>query len=151
MLTLVGIDPGIVHTGFVVMEFHEDCTLDVHAAVYDGDKVDLVVDTANKFTDAYIFIEAYRPRGNVFAQDKKMAELCSVLNARIRRGKLVDNTGVKQVVSAELMEVFGVWKFAIPSHHQDLRSAARIALYGALKDLDLNQVLFDYAHAKLNL
>ena len=150
-LTIVGIDPGLVDTGFVVMQFVPDQVVRVTPMVFTGGKVDEVVDAANKFRSGYVYIEAYRPRGNVYKQDKRMAELCSTLNQRIRRGKLIDNTGVKNVVSQRLMELFGVWDFSMKTHHQDLRSAARIALYGALKDAELNETLFDYAFSKAGI
>lgn len=150
-LTLIGIDPGLVHTGVVIMQFRPDGDLHVAGHVFDGDKSMDVVPLVSRYKTAYIYIEAYRPRGNVYKQDERMKKLVNDLNSAIRRGKVLDNTGSKNVVSKELMEVFGVWYFAQKTHHQDLRSAARIAIYGALKDLELNQVLFDYAHAKLGL
>jgi hypothetical protein len=149
VLTLIGIDPGIVHTGFVVMQFTPGLEVKVSPIVFEGDERDKVVKAANDYPDAYIFIEGYRPRGNIYAQDTKMADLVAELDKRIRRAKVVDNTGVKGVVGQKLMELFGVWRFTLPTHHQDLRSAARIAIYGALKDEDLNEILFDYAFERL--
>jgi hypothetical protein len=40
------------------------------------------------------------------------------------------------------MELLGVWKFHTVTNHQDLRSAARIALYGMVKSETLNKVLY---------
>jgi hypothetical protein len=51
--------------------------------------------------------------------------------------------GVKKVVKSPLMELLGVWDFRLKTHHQDLRSAARIALLGMLKDDHLNKLLTD--------
>jgi len=151
VLTIIGIDPGLVHTGVVIMQFRPDWSLHVQEHVFAGDKSMDVVPLVKRYHDAYIFIEAYRPRGNIYKQDERMRKLVNDLNSAIRRGKIVDNTGVKHVVSQELMEVFDVWTFSQKTHHQDLRSAARIAIYGALKDMELNQVLFDYAQHKLGL
>lgn len=150
-LTIIGIDPGLVHTGFVVMEFDENLVLRVLPQVFDGNQKDLVIAQANGFPNAYIYIENYRPRGNIYATDIPMQKLVQEFNTRIRRGKIVDNTGVKMVVGQQLMQLFGVWDFAQKTHHQDLRSAARIAIYGALKDMELNEVLFTYAQHKLGL
>jgi hypothetical protein len=59
------------------------------------------------------------------------------------KATVVLNTGVKKIVKRPLMELLGVWSFATGTHHQDLRSAARIALYGMLKHEPLNRLLSD--------
>ena len=69
-------------------------------------------------------------------------------NADFKRdlgGFLLRNTGVKKVVTQELMELCHCWKFPSKTHHQDLRSAARIALLGMMLDDTLNKVLYTYA------
>jgi len=58
-------------------------------------------------------------------------------------GVLLLNTGVKKVVRRQLMELVGVWSFPTVTHHQDLRSAARIGLLGMLKHAVMNQLLAD--------
>jgi hypothetical protein len=63
---------------------------------------------------------------------------------RALEGQLLRNNGVKQVVSPELMKLAGVWSFSSRTHHQDLRSAARIALLGMMLEPALNQVLYTY-------
>jgi hypothetical protein len=52
---------------------------------------------------------------------------------------------VKKIVSRQLLELVHAYKFGAVTHHQDLRSAARIALLGMMLDPTLNRVLFDYA------
>jgi hypothetical protein len=47
------------------------------------------------------------------------------------------------VVRRQLMELVGVWSFTTSTHHQDLRSAARIALLGMLKHAVTNELLAD--------
>lgn len=90
---------------------------------------------------ANIFIEAYRPRSH-FATDKRMVEAVAEIKKGLSKAKVLDNTGVKTVVKRALMEACGVWKFSTPTHHDDLRSAARIALLGMLKDEEMNHLLF---------
>jgi hypothetical protein len=67
------------------------------------------------------------------------------IEAALRRSlpgvEILDNTGVKKVVTKPLMQLLGCWDFPTVTHHQDLRSAARIALYGGLKDQDINSLL----------
>ena len=70
-----------------------------------------------------------------------------VANAEFRKalgGKLLRNMGVKKVVSKELMDLLHCWSFPTRTHHQDLRSAARIALLGMMLEPALNQVLYSY-------
>ena len=86
------------------------------------------------------FIEQYRPRVG-YAQDVRMVEAQQKFRGAMKRAKFINNTGSKKVVKRELMELLGVWKFSTPTHHQDLRSAARIAVFGMLKDDELNAVV----------
>lgn len=148
MLHIVGVDPGIVHTGVVRMSFETTDQLIVvtHVALAGC----IPVQVANVCLDATVFVEDYRPRGNVYGTDAKMRDAVARLKQTMPKAKLLDNTGVKKVVTQDLMELLGVWKFSTPTHHQDLRSAARIALYGMLKDNNWNQLLSDIVRAKLD-
>jgi UDP-glucose 6-dehydrogenase len=71
-----------------------------------------------------------------------MAKAVSDMRAA-SKGKVLDNTGVKTLIRRRLMELLGVWRFATPTNHDDLRSAARIALLGMLKDEQHNKLLAD--------
>lgn len=145
--TIVGIDPGLVHTGVVVMEF-EGPELAVSSFVIEGTDSHAVQACDElgplRLESEHVFIEAYRPRGNSYGTDPKMRALMAEFKHMLPRATVVDNTGVKQVVSQELLELLGLWRFSTTTHHQDLRSAARIGLYGALKDDALNRVVYDY-------
>ena len=148
---VVGVDPGLVHTGVVRLVFNsaEKNLAIEHAAIEGKDHTsqawDWITDAGGVSKvkdfghDPYIFIEDYNPR-SAFNTDKRMGDLVRDMKAGLG-GTLLLNTGVKKVVRRELMEVLGVWKFSTPTHHQDLRSAARIALYGMLKNDDLNAVV----------
>lgn len=139
---IVGIDPGIVHTGVVVLDFDELAhSLAVTADAIPGFDEERVADHVE--IKSYVFAEKYKPRSH-FTTDKRMVEAEHKLKTRLPKTKLILNTGVTKVVRREVMELFHVWKFSTVTHHQDLRSAARIALYGALKDDDLNRVLYQF-------
>lgn len=158
MTIIIGVDPGLVHTGVVVMYFEDgNLVIDdfvIETIYYEDQDKDLVPNLeqvagavatiVNLRPAAHVFIEAYRPRGNAYSTDPKMTKLMGYLAQHVKRGKVIDNTGVKQVVKTPLMKLLGCWNFSQPTHHQDLRSAARIALYGALKDEELNKVIYDY-------
>jgi hypothetical protein len=87
-----------------------------------------------------IFIEAYQPRHNL-SPDKRMVTAVADLRRGLVGSKVLSNTGVKRVVPPQLMTLLGVWNWPQSTHHQDLRSAARIALLGMMKDGQLNTVL----------
>jgi hypothetical protein len=139
---VVGVDPGIVHTGVVSLDFRptERMILVDHAVVLGPDS-DYVGRLCRKLTDPAIFIEGYRARSNL-SQDKKMQVAVSEM-AKATKGKVLDNTGVKKIVKPAVLTALGVWKFGTPTHHDDLRSAARIAVLGMMKDPSMNQLLAD--------
>lgn len=144
-----GVDPGIVHTGIVSFVFDRDeRTLDVDHAVVDGTDAVRARTVLQDMTGErdlrlmHTFIEEYRPRSNFGVNQQMM-----VANAEFKRelhGHLTRNTGVKKVVSKELMQLLHVWKFSTTTHHQDLRSAARIAILGMLLEPSLNEVLYQF-------
>lgn len=149
-MEIVGIDPGLVHTGIVLMSFHPTQRLiEVsHEAIAGPDTV-----RAQQFLGGYrrtapVFIEGYRQRSNYGTNDK-MIEAVANFKKAFPLSKVINNTGVKKVVRQPLMELLGVWRFSTPTHHQDLRSAARIGVYGALKHEVLNGLIFDIVNDHL--
>lgn len=144
---IIGIDPGLIHTGVVSLAFsRKDQDITITHAVIDGPDAVATKRWIGPGT-SIIFVEGYRPRSN-FATDAKMvaavAEFRKQLDATV-----VNNMGAKKVVKRPLMEMLHVWTFPSVTHHQDLRAAARIALLGMLKDSHLNQLLTDVVKAHL--
>lgn len=144
--TVVGIDPGLVHTGVVVLDVDTVARqLTVQYEYFASDPKTLIghADQVKRWLRTrvdHIFIESYRPRGNSYATDPKMRELLADFRQRFPKAKVLDNTGVKKVVRRPLLEVLGLYKFPT-THHQDLQAAARILVYGMLKDDELNAML----------
>ena len=141
---VIGIDPGLVHTGAVSMAFDPSAKMvNVEYLLVDGIEDPALEEVATWANDHYataVFIEAYRPRSN-FASDAKMGAAVNELKRRTHQSTKLDNTGMKKVVKPALMQLLNVWSYPTTSHHQDLRSAARIGLYGALKNDAWNQVI----------
>ena len=141
MVAVIGIDPGLVDTGLVYIELDphlrgfETSTHVVHKL--DLDEIETWV-KGSRNPDA-IFIEAYRPRSN-FGTDQEMVQAVGNIHRRLRGSTVLNNTGVKKVIRQPLLELLGLWKFPT-THHQDLRSAARIGLYGLVKNPDWNLTL----------
>jgi hypothetical protein len=138
---VVGVDPGVVHTGVVSFIIDQANTKVVVAyKVIQGSDPQAVKDWILD-PDAEVFIEGYRPRSH-FSTDAEMVAQVHDLK-HILGGTVLMNTGVKKVVKRPLMDLLGVWTFPVATHHQDLRSAARIALLGMLKSEAMNRVLTD--------
>lgn len=140
---VIGIDPGLVHTGLVCMTFNSGVKrLAVESHVVMGLKADDVRHALSNKTPDLVVIEGYRPRSNLNS-DTRMVEGVREIQRAIPGSQVLQNMGVKKVVRRPLMELLGVWKFSTVTHHQDLRSAARIAVFGMLKDPTLNELVSD--------
>lgn len=144
---IVGIDPGLVHTGVVRLVFDTDRKsfwTDHHAVV--GPNVQAVrawIGKPYQFPMAEVFVEGYRPRSH-YGTDSRMVEAVKDFRTGITGAKVLDNTGVKKVVRRDLLELLHCWKFSTVTNHDDLRSAARIAVLGMLKDEQHNRLLADF-------
>lgn len=141
---LVGVDPGLVHTGVVMLHIDaKHLHLQVESFVIEGDEHPFQVKAllkALKYKPTRMWVEAYRERGNTYGTDSKMRQLLTEFRAEFHDAEILDNTGVKKVAKPHLLAVLGLHNFPT-THHQDLQSAARIMVYGALKDEELNELL----------
>lgn len=150
MYVVVGIDPGIVNTGIIIYFIcpQERLVILKHTAIKGCKTEDIFsflsmhldVFYANPWT--YVFVEAYRPRSH-FDTDARMGAAVNEIKKMGPDIYVLDNSGVKNVVSRALLELLHSWSFTTKSNHQDVRSAARIAILGMLKNEHLNQLLAD--------
>jgi hypothetical protein len=141
--TIGGIDPGLVDTGVVRIQFEPDFKrIYVASRVVSG-----VSDQAIRDIEFFlqgldqVWIEGYRPRSNL-GTDRRMLDAVSRLKKATGYPDL-DNMGIKKIITPGLMQVLGCWMFSTPTHHQDLRSAARIALLGYIKTEEGNRMVAD--------
>jgi hypothetical protein len=140
---IIGIDPGLVHTGVVrVVIDYEEVTVS-HALIKGMD----VTTTAwwiraHRYPPDRIYIEKYDPHLN-YKPDESMLKGEAGFKRELKKAVLLRNTGVKKLVTNQVLHQLDLWNFNTPSHHQDLRSAARIAVLGMMKDDELNKVLAD--------
>lgn len=151
---IVGIDPGLVHTGVVrlVFDTSRKSFWTDHVAVAGPNVVDArtwINQPVLKLPAPEVFVEGYRPRSH-YGTDSRMLDAVSSFRSGIPGAKVLDNTGVKKVVRRDLMELLHCWKFSTVTNHDDLRSAARIALLGMLKDDVHNELLADVVKATLD-
>jgi hypothetical protein len=144
IITLNGIDPGIVDTGAVTFILDtERLLLNVSAEKLLGSDPGPIEEYVKRNTldRTLTFVEAYRDRGTIFNTHGTMRNIEAALRRSLPGVEILDNTGVKKVVTKPLMQLLDCWDFPTVTHHQDLRSAARIALYGGLKDPEINSFL----------
>ena len=162
---IIGIDPGIVHTGIVAYGIctHRPNRIPMIYRVIDTedadaeDRVKLITEGVSKFledmlpeiaainyateeTPMLVFIEDYRSRASSNKPDAQMREIVSALRRLLPLANVVDNTGSKKIARPELMRSLGLNTFRA-THHQDLQAASRIMIYGALKQEHLNTLL----------
>lgn len=131
---IAGVDPGLVHTGVVCLVLDEEAReVELTYTVVDGPDADEVEAWLYTYSPDVVYIEDYRPRSQ-FDTNARMVQAVHDMKTKIPRSKVIDNTGGETLVRPALMKKLGVWSFDTKTHHQDLRSAARILLVGVLKD-----------------
>ena len=145
---LVGIDPGLVDTGVVMILLDtEQEQINTAWQVFNGSKDTEPVNISSYITavkqagqpnHVYISVEAYNPRSN-YSSDKQMLALVRDIAVTVG-GVIVNNTGSKAVIRPAVLARLGVKKFPA-THHQDLQAAARIMVWGALKEDELNRII----------
>lgn len=148
---IIGIDPGLVDTGVVRMIFKPTIqVVDVSSAVVSGiDPMRIKSWSELVGHSPRFFVEKYRPRRG-YGTDERMVMGEHDLRRTLPKAEFLDNTGIRKVVRPQVLQLLGAWSFSRPTHHQDLRSAARIAVLGMLKDEELNHLLADVVAAELD-
>lgn len=138
---IVGVDPGLVHTG-VVRFVIEHGSIEVTSRVVPGPDpyetarwVDLV-----PRPKAQVFIEQYDQRQH-YNSDVRMLQAEADFKRVMPEAVLLRNMGVNSIVTRPVLETLGAWRFPITTHHQDLRSAAKIAVLGMMKQEHTNLLL----------
>jgi hypothetical protein len=165
-VSYVGIDPGLVHTGMVALNIDDtarklsvryrafDTLYDAAGALDAARSVRAVRDHLSNVPVSFplggIFVEAYRSRGNNLRTDAKMRALLSEFRLHMPSAEVIDNTGSKQVVRPALLRLLDMEAFPA-THHQDLQAAARILVFGMLKQDTANRYLYDIVDAHLDL
>lgn len=159
-LILQGIDPGIVDTGMVSMVFDFSAkTLTNTGRTWTGVATrrghslhvsPVFLTQILKVTEGdnpkkgdysrYTYIEGFRNRGRDSHQDQTMTVLVQSIQRQLAGSRVIDNTGIRKVVTRDLLQLFEVSRWP-RTNHSDLLSASRVALKGALEDPELNQLI----------
>ena len=150
-MRVIGIDPGLVHTGLVEMDFDPAAEMLLISEIVGIGPVpsNTLVQVKKVQPSDLVFIEAYRPRSH-FNTDAAMVKAVNDFKSALPHAKVLDNTGVTKVVTNQMLRALELWRFTKATNHQDLRSAARIAILGMLKSEDTNKIVFQYMDAYLN-
>jgi hypothetical protein len=72
------------------------------------------------------------------------------LKATMPLATLMSNAGAKVLVKPTVMKLLKVWTFDQSTHHDDLRSAARILIFGMMRDKNLNPILASFVKDHLD-
>lgn len=153
-LQVFGVDPGIVHTGLVELNWSShNRKLRVNARSVDGITEQSVIELQKRIEQrmwrkSNIIVEEYRPKSH-FSTDTKMVEGQAMLKLHLPSAKIINNSGVKSIVTKELLQLLDLYDWPT-THHNDLRSAARIALLAMLRDERANNRLAEFVRAALN-
>ena len=132
-----GVDPGLVHTGVVKIElWPDDRVWSISSEVIDGVDVQKIKQLT---AGGVVYVEDYRARQG-YSTDVEMIRAVGALQSNIPNVTLVNNMGSRKTLRRELLGLLDLLKFPA-THHQDLQAAARILVWGMLKEEPHNQVL----------
>jgi len=147
-INVVGVDPGLVHTGVVGISISFPAkTIRVSDEIVLGPDPQGVKDFMAGLNIQHVYIEGYRTRGQ-FNTNDRMVRAVQNMKAELSKSVVVPNMGIKKVVKPPLLSLLGLTNFRT-SNHRDLESAARILVLGMLKDGFENHVIADIVRDNL--
>ena len=88
-----------------------------------------------------VVIEKFEVRDNDHSKDNSVLETIAFIQLCYPNAILQRNAGYQSDIPNELLKILGLWKFE-KSHHQDVRAAARLGLFYAMRN-DVEEVIQD--------
>lgn len=88
-----------------------------------------------------VVIEKFEARDNDKSKDNSVLQTIAYIQLHFPDAFLQRNAGYQTDIPNELLKRLGLWKFE-KSHHQDVRAAARLGLFYALRN-DIKEVIDD--------
>ena len=88
-----------------------------------------------------VVVEEFRTRDNDRSKDNSVLETIAYIQLCYPGAILQYNGGYKSDIPDDLLKILGLWKFE-KSHHQDIRAAARLGLFWAMRS-DVEEVIQD--------
>lgn len=92
-----------------------------------------------------VVIEKFEARDNDRSKDNTVLQTIAFIQMYYPDVILQRNAGYQSDIPNELLKKLGVWKFE-KSHHQDVRAAARLGLFWAMRN-DIQEVVDDIGKA----
>lgn len=86
-----------------------------------------------------VVVEEYKVRDNDKSKDNSVLETIAYIQLCYPNLILQNNAGYKSDIPDDLLKILGLWKFE-KSHHQDIRAAARLGLFWAMRN-DVEEVI----------
>lgn len=80
-----------------------------------------------------VVFEHFEARDNSKSKDNSVLETIAEIKRLIPESEPFRNSGYQTDVPNELLKAIGLWKF-VKSHHNDVRAAARLALFYAMRN-----------------
>lgn len=87
-----------------------------------------------------VIFEHFEARDNSKAKDNSPLDTIAEIKRLLPEAEPVRNGGYQTDVPNELLKALGLWKFK-KSHHQDVRAAARLAIFYAMRN-DLEDFVY---------
>lgn len=88
-----------------------------------------------------VVVEKFEARDNDRSKDNSVLETIAYIQLCYPGATLQRNAGYKSDIPDQLLKVLDLWKFE-KSHHQDIRAAARLGLFWAMRN-DVEEVIQD--------
>lgn len=88
-----------------------------------------------------VVIEKFEARDNDKSKDNSVLQTIAYIQLHFPEAILQRNAGYQTDIPNELLKRLGLWKFE-KSHHQDVRAAARLGLFWAMRN-DVKEVIDD--------
>ena len=95
----------------------------------------------NTIKSDVVVIEKFEARDNDRSKDNTVLQTIAFIQTYYPDAILQRNAGYQSDIPNELLKKLGLWKFE-KSHHQDVRAAARLGLFWAMRN-DIQEVIGD--------
>lgn len=92
-----------------------------------------------------VVIEKFEARDNDRSKDNTVLQTIAFIQMHYPDSILQRNAGYQSDIPNDLLKKLGLWKFE-KSHHQDVRAAARLGLFWAMRN-DIQEVVDDIGKA----
>ena len=99
----------------------------------------------NAIESDVVVIEKFEARDNDHSKDNTVLQTIAFIQMHYPDAILQRNAGYQSDIPNDLLKKIGLWKFE-KSHHQDVRAAARLGLFYAMRN-DIKEVIDDIGKA----